>query len=105
MPHQTNRTPIENSVFYSRKSLDNDTELVCRADLEPYPDEHRCGYGFTIALERGDETVTECLSDVTCDQDVAEELFNLLVSFNVSPLHLRDVTEDYLVSLSERAAV
>lgn len=105
MPHQMKRTPIENSVFYSRKSLDNDTELVCRAYLEPYPDEHRCGYSFTITLEQGDETVTECLSDVTSDQEVAEELFNLLVTFNVSPFHLRDVTEDYLVSLSERAVV
>ena len=98
MSHPAPDYPIEHSVFYCRKALDNATILIVRADLQPIPEEHRCGYRFMIALTLGDETEIEELPDVTSDQKIAEELFDLLVSFNASPCHLRDIAEDFLVS-------
>ena len=105
MSNQINDRPIEFSIFFCRKALDNSTELIIRSDLNAFPAEHRCGYGFTITLDQGDNVSTAEVKDLTSDQTVAEKFFNLLVEFNVSPLHLHDVAEDFLLSFYDGARV
>ena len=47
---------INMSVLFSRKVIDNDTVLVCRADLIPIHEENRCGYQFALELRCHDST-------------------------------------------------
>ena len=87
---------INMSVLFSRKVIDNDTVLVCRADMVPLHEENLCGYQFALELRCHDSTERCEILDVTSEYETAQRLFDLICSNNVYPCHLRDVAEDFL---------
>ncbi len=86
----------ESAVFFFRKTLDHARVLSCRVDLMPIPEEHRCGYRFSMELSSGESISTAAVEDVTSDYDTAEKLFELLSRGSVFPCHLLDVISDFL---------
>lgn len=87
-------------VFYSRKVLDNSTviETTVRSEPATIEGENSEVYSFRVDLEYGDELSHDEVRGVTSVRETAEKLFDLLSSCNVFPCHLREVTEDFLVS-------
>lgn len=63
--------------------------------------EVRTAYGivaYSNADLDGTSTIIESVRDLTSDKDIIEEFVEKLSLFNLSPIHLREVVEDYLGS-------
>lgn len=86
----------ENSVFYCRKAISNDTVFKCYTVLEPVLDEGRCGYSFYLSMQSGKDFEEAVISDLTRDLTCAEKFFSTLCCYTVFPCHLVDVAEDFL---------
>lgn len=57
-------------------------------------------YGIAVCANIGMNETTSVLAliqDITTDRDALDELVNLCNSMELSPLHIRDVIEDFLV--------
>ena len=71
------------------------TERICESD-----DGVSKSYGIAVCTNTDRDQTTSVLTsiqDITTDRDALDELVNLCNSMELSPLHIRDVIEDFLV--------
>ncbi len=81
--------------------INNDTILTVRADMQPFLNEHRCGYCITVQLERDDIVEYEQINDFTDDKKTAEKFFDMLTICNIFPCHLKRAAEDFSTIFSK----
>lgn len=98
MQNITSHSNNQAIVFHSQKELSSGKMLEVTVTALPC-ENGMLTYNFYVTLESKDSSECSKLENVTSDSKNAKMLFDILTEQNVFPCHLRDVTENFLISI------